>query len=317
MAKRKKEELLLPAKSDNILLESRVDVEELKDDLKSYINEKINEVVINELDKSTRKQLREKNRRIFIKNIVILLLLVIIGFLLYLLYDNNYFDRFFNKGNLEPTNEIVDNNSKDDEKKNENKDDKKEETKEELPPKKPTLEELKREYGSLIDNYYVLDISSYIVDFYDGKLTDNIKKYMTLNSFDFTTIKAEEDYNIINEETFKIIYNKLFNNGYTSGSFEYNDNKIRYVSLIDSYMTTSLLKKEKNNITREIINIEVNDDMISIETVEGIIKNNKLYNIIYNSEVENYQGDSLVNYKDSLNKITYNFKNNKLISLSK
>ena len=311
MAKKKKEELL--NQTDNVLLESRMDIDKVKEDLTNYIDEKINKTFIEEIDKANRKLLRDKSRRLFIKNIIIILLIAIIGFLMYLLYTNHYFDHYFNRNTHdEPViNEPEKNNEK------EKEEPKKDEKKEEVVPKEPTLDELKKEYSHLLDNYYISDTSSYLVDFYNGKLTDNIKKYITLNSFDFDSLKQEEDYNIINEETFKIIYNKLFDGLYESGSFEYNNNKIRYVSIIDSYMTSELLKKENNNITREITNIKVNNDEVIIETIEGIIKDNKLYNIIYNSEVENYKGDTLINYSDSLNKVIYTFKNNKLISLGK
>ena len=134
---------------------------------------------------------------------------------------------------------------------------------------------------------------------------------------DFDNLKTEEDYQIINEDNFKIAFEKLFTSLYTSGSFEYNNNKIRYVNMINSYMTESLLKKEKSNIVKEITDIKKEDNVITIKTIEGIVKDNKLYNIIYNSEVEGYKEDSLANYQDSLNKVIYIFKDNKLINLEK
>lgn len=308
MARKKKEELLqIETKNDNILLQSKVDVESIKNELKSYVDESVSKTFFEELEKTNKKLIREKNKRLFWKNIIIVILLLIIGFLTYLLYTNNYFDKYFNK----KVETIVE----------EKKDEKKEEVTPTITPtitpKPPTLDELKKEYSTLLDNYYVTDSSIYIVDYYDGKLTDDIKKYITLNAFDFSTFEKDEDYNIIKESTFKMMYEKLFDDEYVSQTFSYDENKIRFVKAMESYMTSSLLIREDNNIKREIKDIKVDGDEIIITTIEGVVKDSKLYNIITNDEVKDYKEDSLLKYEDSLNKLIYTFKNNKLINLSK
>ena len=68
----------------------------------------------------------------------------------------------------------------------------------------------------------------------------------------------------------------------------------------------------KSNIKREIIDIEVEDDIVTITTVEDLVKDNKLYNILTNEVVKNYKKDSLSKYEDELNKISYVFDNKKL-----
>ena len=311
MARKKKTELqVVSTKEDNILLEEKVDGNKIKEELEKYVDEKINKTFIDELDKSNRRLLREKSRKIIVKNIVILILLAIIGFLIYLLFSNNYFDKYFNKN----TNE----SSEKEEKKEE---EKKEETKPTATPtptpKAPTLDELKKEYGSLLDNYYVTDSSSSLVDFYNGNLTDNLKKYITLNTFDFKKLTKEEDYQIIKDNDFKEAYEKLFNDEYNASTFDYDDNKVRYVSMMESYMTSEYLTKEENNIKREITDIKVDGNIVIIETIEGIVKDNKLYEIVNNTEIEDYKGDSLVKYKDKLDKLVYTFKDGKLIKLEK
>ena len=310
MVKKKKEEtkaIDTKKKTKNILLEEVVDVESIRKELKDYVDEKVNQTFVEELDKSNRKLLREKNKKIVWKNIIIVLLLLIIGFLTYLLYTNNYFDKFF--GKQTPIEEKEKNKDKE---KEENKDkEKKEEVKE------PTQEELKKQYASLLDNYYVTDNSTYLVNFYEGNLTNDMMKYMTLNTFNFSTFTREEDYNIIKESTFKTMYEKLFNEEYNSSTFDYDDNKVRYVKQMDAYITSSLLVREDSNIKREIKNIKVDGGEIIITTVEGLVKDGKLYNVVTNNEIENYQNDSLLKYEKDLNKLTYKFKDNKLISLSK
>ena len=313
MARKKKEEVkLIESKStnDNILLPNKVEMNDVKKELKDYVDEKVDKVFFDELRDANKKLIREKSRRIFWKNIIIIILIAIIGFLVYLLYSNNYFDKYFNKN----SNNI------------EQKEEKKEESREVKPtptptpvptPKKPTQDELKKEYGSLLDNYYVTDSSSYLTDFYEGNLTKDLKKYMTLNTFTFDKLEKEEDYNIIKESTFKEAYLKLFSDDYVSETFSYDENKIRYVKAMESYMTTELLVREDNNIEREIKDIKVDGNEIIITTVEGVVKDNKLYNILSNSLVEEYNEDSLLKYEDKLNKLIYTFKDSKLINLSK
>ena len=305
MVKKKKEETkAIETKKKNILLEEKVDVESIRKELKDYIDETVNQTFIDQLDKSNKKIIHEKNKKIVWKNIVIIILLLIIGFLVYLLYTNNYFDHIFNKNN-----EIVEKDKKDKEKPKE--DEKKEEKKE------PTLAELKSEYGKLLDNYYVTDNSIYLVNFYNGNLTTDMMKYMTLNSFDFSSLAKEDDYNIIKESTFKTMFENLFDIDYISSTFDYEDNKVRYVKIMDSYITESLLVREDNNIVREIKDIKVDGGEVIITTVEGLVKDGRLYDVITNKEIEGYKEDSLLKYENELNKLVYKFKNNKLISLSK
>lgn len=318
MAKKKKEETLQLTTKENVLLEKNIDIERIKEELEHYVDEKINKIFIEELDKSNRRLVREKSRKIIWKNIVILILLALSGFLLYLLFSNNYFDKYFNKNKED----VVEKDKQDDNKKESDKKIEPTATPEPTPtptatPKVPTLDELKKEYGSLIDNYYVTESSSYLVDFYSGNLTDNIKRYITLNSIDFDSIKKEEDYQIISDDTFKTIYEKLFDEEYEAATFDYDDNKIRYVGKMESYMTSEFLEKHDTNIKREITDIKVDGEIVIITTVEGLIKDNKLYEIINNSEVIDYKEDSLVNYQDKLNKVVYTFKDNKLIKLGK
>ena len=72
------------------------------------------------------------------------------------------------------------------------------------------------------------------------------------------------------------MYEKLFDEDYISGTFNYDDNKVRYIKQMESYMTESLLVRVDDHIKREIKNIKVDGDKIIITTVEGVIKDNKL-----------------------------------------
>ena len=84
------------------------------------------------------------------------------------------------------------------------------------------------------------------------------------------------------------------------------------------FLFLNLFPHEDNNIiTREIIDIKEDNGNILITTIEGIVKDNKLYNVLTDEEINDYNGKSIIDYQDKLNKITYTFSDSKLISLSK
>ena len=296
MARAKKEEVKEEVK--------KVDLSSIKEELKDYVDLEIKKNFKGEIDRANRKLINEKNKKIYSRDIVIVLLLLVIVFLIYRLNSLGYFNKFFVDGQTINNNtNIVDNNSSNN---NNNKSN-------ENVVVEPTLDELKNKYAYLLDNIVINEESSYKTDFYNGNLNDEIKRYISLNNVDFDKI-LYEDYSIIDEELLKSEYDKLFDD-YSSGSFNYNVSKIRYIEKLKSYITNSILLKEESNIKREITNIKVDSNKVYITTIEGVVKDNKLFNVITLDEVKTYENDSLTNYKDSLNKITYVFLNNKLIDI--
>lgn len=287
-----------------------VDLTKVKKELKEYVDSsigdklkeeatKIREQYSDEIEKANKKLIKEKNKKIFRKNIVIVILILLVGFLTYLLYSNNYFDKYFNHETKTTTKEKVE---------------EKNEEVEVIEEHLPTLDEQIENYGYLLDNIRISENSTYIQDYYNANLADELKKYLVLNTYDFESIPQEEDYNLINEEEFINNYNNLFEE-YNRGNFEYNDNKIRFISSLNSYMSTSILEKEESNIQRQIIDITTSEEEITITTIEGIVKEDKLYNVLNSKEIKNYKNDDLSNYENKLNKVTYVFKDNKLVEL--
>ncbi len=269
-----------------------VDLVKIKEELTDYIDLQIRKEFADEIDRVNKRVIREKNKKILFRNIVIILLLGITAFEFYLLYKSNYFNKFFTNNNQQNTSTVV------------------EEKKEEEKEKAPTLDDLKKEYGYLLDSIKISEESEYTNEYYEGNLTKELKKYIVLNNMNFSEIALEDDYNVIDEELFKNKYEQLFNE-YSNGSFDYNGNKIRYISKLGSYITDKVLTKPKTNIKREIIDIKVNDDKVKITTIEGLLQNDKIYNIVSKEEI----GDSLLENKDKLNKVVYTFENKKLVSL--
>lgn len=277
-------------------IKEEIDVSKLKKELINYVDTQIKKSFNDEVEKANRKLIREKNKKIFFKNIVIIILFCLVVFLLYLLNSVDYFDKFF-VNEKEPI-KVVD----------------KDVTKNEEIENK-TFEELKYEYSYLLDNVVISENSEYISDYYGGNLTSGLKKYIVLNNLDFEKLIVE-DYSVIGEDVLKESYNKLFDGEYINESFIYNNVKVSYIEKLSSYITNTILSKEESNIKREIISIAESDNKIVITTIEGLIKDKKLYNVVSNEEVKDYKKDSLSNYKKYLNEVTYTFNSEKLVSIS-
>ncbi len=302
MPRRKKEnnEKMLPILTND---NNTIDMEALKDDLKDYVSLEIKKGFTEEVEKANKRLIKEKNKAILFRDILIILLIAVVGFLIYLLYQEGFFSKILSNNKITNNPELVIEEKNQDEPK-----------KEEV--KKPTQEELKKEYGSLLDNYIMMEDALYLDDFYSGKLTPEIRSYLTLRMMKKDTFSKEDDYQIIEEEDFKKSYLTLFNSDFSPISFDYNGNKIRYINKMNAYMTSTILKDEETSIVREILEIKESDGKIEITTVEGIIRDNYIFNVVTRNFVANNDGD-LKNFADKLNKITYVFENNQLINLVK
>ncbi|MBR1413234.1 MAG: hypothetical protein IJ574_01005 [Bacilli bacterium] len=275
----------------------KIDVKKIKSELNEYIDKEIKRNFLEELEKSNKRLIKEKSRKVIFRDIVIILLVAIIVYLLYLLNNIDYFDKYFNKTNNQvETKESIknENNSSD----NTN-----------------TLEkDNKIKYLDLINTYNISEDSLYLSDFYNGNLSNTLKLYITINNLDLENY-IEEDYNIIDELVFRKKYNELFDDEYINESFIYNNINIKYISKLSSYITDKVVENSTSNIVKELLDVKVDNDTITITAVEGLIKNNKLYNVLSNKEINNYKKDELSKYKDKLSVITYTFENNKLISI--
>lgn len=287
------------AKAKEVEKKEKVDLTSIKEELKDYVDLQIKKGFNEELEKSNKRLIREKNKKILFKNIVIIILLALVCFLLFLLYKSKYFNKYFINEDT-TTNNVIEKTETN------NKDDKKEEI---------SLQTLINQYSYLLDNIYISENSEYISDYYNGKFTNEIKSYIALNNLNKEYMTTEEDYNIFSEDKFKEIYEKLFDN-FENVSFDYNGNKIRYLSMMKSYISNNLINNEGTNIKKEIIDIKVNDNIV-ITTIEGLILDGKLYRVLDNAEIENYNNEDLIKYENVLDKVIYTFKDGKLINIEK
>jgi len=272
-----------------------IDEKKLKKELQEYIDEQISKTQLGELEKANKRLIREKNKKIASKNMIIIILLVIIGGLVFLLYDDGYFDKFIKEEKKSKVENKITTPKKE---------------------KEVTLDDLKDKYGYLLDNIYISDNSNYLEEYYNGELTTELKNSLALNLVNFDKLEEDDDSNIIPSDLLEDTYKGIFNDKYENKSFKYNDNKLKYVSKLDSYITGDILEKDDTNIKREITNIEVDKKIVKITTIEGKVVDNKVFNILEDKELGDYN-DNLGNYYDDLNKITYIFNDKKLESIEK
>ena len=288
--------------------ESIVNLDEIKEELTSYIDDKIKKEFTDEIEKANRKLIHEKNKRILVRDVVIIILVALVGYLVYLLYSVSFFDKYFNRGVIEKPISEVDKEKETDIPKKENE--------EKEVDTKPTLDELKKEYGMLLDKYVINEKSSYLKDYYNGKMTDELKRYLAFNQVDMNNLVKEDDYYILSSNDLSVSFNKLFTGNMENNSFDYDGNKVRFISSMNGYLIDSVIQNI-SGIVREITNIEVKDDIIIITTCEGLVKNDTVYEILTGEEIGRYITGKLQDYETSLPKMRYTFENNKLISLTR
>ena len=263
-----------------------------KEELTKYIQERVDIEVKKAVDASTRKLIRHKNIVIIKRDIIIILLIGAYIFLCYNLYNTNYFDKYIFKNN----NHNVQSNI-------ESKENKDEES-----------ISLIDEYSYLLDNFKINENSKYIEDYYKGNLSDELRLYLSINALRIGS-SSGDNIEYLDEEDLEEAYESVFKGDIPNKSFEYNDCKFKYVDKKDLYIATGEIIK-KTNIEKEITNVYENNKQIIIETVEGVIIKNKLYNVITNKEIKEYEEDSLKNYKDNLTSLRYVFDKRDLKILS-
>ena len=272
----------------------RIDIEGIKTELTEYMKGQIDYQIKQEIDKTNKKILKVKNRQIFSRNIVILLLIAAIGYLGFRLYENGYFNKYYQGEKKETIVETKEDSSK----------------KEEPTPKedsKPTLEDLKKEYASLLNPIILSGNSNYLEEYYKGNLTEELKLSIALANVKQSDIETEVDMSFVEENLIKEAYERIFDTKYEGKSFVYNAESMKYSAARKMYIADGELNIVSNTIQKEIINIEEGEDII-ITTVEGYISEGKLYNKKTNERIENYDSKKdFIEYKDKLATVKYTF----------
>ena len=207
--------------------------------------------------------INEKTKRILIRNIIIIVLLASNLFFVYLLYDLNY----FSKNKKESDTSIIEKEN------NENKESEEEKEKE----NENTLEILKEKYSKYLDRINISSKSSYLKDYYSGNLTDELKMYLAFNNV--SNITNDLEYSTVLNSDIEKSYKDVIYGDYPKISFYYNNNKLRYIKQADVFISDSIIEKEKFDVSREITNIEEDNNLVIITTSEVV--NKEKYSLKY------------------------------------
>ena len=281
----------------------QINIKDYKDQIDKYVKERVEIESASQSVKILKKQLHSKKVASAIKSFIILCLLGCIGYGVYYLYDDGYFDdnkKVTCSSNNNNTNKDVPTTT--------------EPIKTEL-----TLDELKEKYGYLLDNIVFDANSNYTRDFYSGNLTNEIKLYLSYKLIDPDYIQSDDESSYFESSLLENSSKKLFKDNIKLSSFKYNNASYIYLSAKEMFMTSSSPNIEKL-VTKEILDITVDENKnVTITTVEGYLgENGKLYNILNNKEISGFKnGESLVKYKDKLNTVKYVFSDEYLIDLKK
>ena len=278
--------------------EKKFDLNDYKGEIDKYIKERVEVESASNIVKVYKKQLRDKSIVSLIKSIIIILLLCIMAYGMINLYKDGYFDKGRNN------NPVINNDINTEEKNN---DAKKEDT--------VDIEELKEKYANLLDNIRIDNKCDYLKDYYDGKLSNELKEYIAFKSIDKEKIESDDDSSYFEGSIMQDMVKTIFNETIKLSTFKYNGITYKYIESKDMFISTGLVA-DGYSVVRDIIDIKENGKQIEIESVEGYVNNNKLYNVLTNKEVSEYKVNSnLQNYKNKLNTLKYTFENGYLISV--
>ena len=282
-----------------------VNIKDYKDQIDKYAKERVEIESASHSVKMLKNQLHNKKIASAIKSFIILCLLLCAAYGVYYLYKDGYFDE--NKKTKCPVNNSATTKPVDPDNKVKEKD------------PEVTQEELKQKYSYLLDGIIFDANSNYTRDYYNGNLTNEIKLYLSYKLMDKEEVTQTEYSTFFDASILASSYEKIFNDEVKLTSFKYNNASYVYLPGKEIYMTSAKPNDDKN-ITREILNISIDEDKnVIITCVEGYLtSNNKLYNILTNKEVYGFKpNDTLVKHKDKLSVINYVFTDNYLTNIYK
>lgn len=264
-------------------------IDEMKTDISAIVKEEVRNDLKREIDseikKNSRRNIRGKRGKILRRDIVIIILLVIIAYLVYFMYNHNYvsFSINSNMNNVALTNDkkVVNTNN---------------------------------DYSYLLDNVNVKlpfensnSLYLYLKDYNESNINDSIKLTMA--------------YNYINKDDFSVdevhdAYVRLFNTdkSFKNTSFDYECKKFKYDDVTNTYelVSNECINTSSKEILERIINTSVKNDKVIITTVVGVYdnSNNSLYNYknIYDPiAVDLNNNFNITDYQNKLNTYKYTF----------
>ena len=276
----------------------------VKDDIKQQLILDVNNEIKDNIRKEQKQIIRSKNIKLFKKNVFILILIGLVVYFGYCLWDARYFD--FMKDKTTTT------------------------TSKKTAPKDTTTKEdvIIKDKAWYIENYgYLLDTTKldlsmdnpnvyylYTGNYDKSSMKDTIKLNL---AYKYVENKKETDYNYtISENDMKDAYAKVFgsNDNYNPSSFVVGCMQFYYNSADKTYSAYKFTCDTSNplHIKEEIKDMYEEGDKIIIETVMGVYnENNKYlfnYTNLYSSVATDFdENKSTLDYETSLSTYKYTF----------
>lgn len=295
MAKKKDEEKVINSiDTKEIIDEIKTKLTDEKNKIITELQEKVSEQVEVSVEKRMKEEekkfVRGKNAKIFRRDLVIIILLAIVGYFSYCLYDVDYFN-IFNR---------------------------KETAKDEV--KEPVVEKEEydntyyiNKYGYLVKNMQINDQE--IFDLYNTTYSkENISDILKLKIAYYNMPADEKTINnnltTFSEENLISSAKKIFGNETTlpKEAFEYNNTRFLYFN--EMFLGESK-EETKVNYLYNIYEAKEEDNVVTIKVmVAKVTEDNQLLNLNDEVVLYNYNNEDISIYKEYLDKYTYTFELN-------
>ncbi len=299
----------------NIKIEqSRIEIiKNLNDDIDDQIKTSISK----RLREEEKKIVGNKNRKIITRDFIIILLLVLIGFLTYCLYDLNFYniktivenkekiDNVIASNDLEKVNNVI-------EEEHNNNEEKKDEQKQEVKSSKYYIDN----YSYLVDNIQIAganELYLYKKPINKEEISNNIKLQIAYKNMDNTNKKIKDGMISFKAEDLLKSCKEILGNDITLNNeiFGYNNNKFLYHD--DTYLGL-LVDGDKidSNVVYKIENVYEKDSKLTFEIIAAKRQEGKLVNILTEQPVvEEYKGEDILTYKNNLSKYKFVYSKEK------
>lgn len=281
-----------------------------EDQIEVNVGKKVREV--------ERKVIRIKNGKIFRRDILIILLIALVGFLAYCLYDINYYNiKTFieSKGEITAKSEkVIENEIKNNVDNNEEQKEKETnfEPEPEPEPPKPASYYIEN-YSYLISNLMLTgdkELYMFQNDFSEPAIPNEMKLQIAFKNMDESKKVVENNTVTFKDEDLLESYKKIFGEKATiqNETFIYNKNRFlyynnMYLGFIENQTETP------SNLVYKIDNATEVDGVLTFDITVAKKQGNKLQNILTNKNVTTkYVGEDIAKYSAKLThfKITYN-----------
>ncbi len=271
-------------------------VELITENLKDKINEQVEFQVAKRLKEEEKKFTRGQKFKIIRLNFLIIILLTIICYFGYCLYDVDYFH--LKNITIElPKEDYVNNNQNNN---NINKDE----------PPKPTKEELIKEYEYLIKNIIIEDNAVFDL-FKDSISTNNLSNELKLKlaykNLDEKLIKNENDIISFEPNSLLVTLKQILGENITFENETFTYNSERFMFYNNTYLGMKE-KENKSNFHFQIIDANLENETLKFDILTAkISENNVLLNNKNDIIKQEYNNEDLVNFQNYLDKYTVSF----------